>query len=294
MDQEVRAAMYQADADETVCVIILTGAGRGFCAGADMSLLNSISQEGLGARGQTGFLRNADNGERANVRPDFQKKYSYFPSLTKPVIAAVNGPAVGLGFILTLYCDIRFASEGARSAVGLGLLSARAVALSEGVSHAMSMTGLKVTLASARPHRHRPNRHGGLRVSTSGGPDPRTKGATRHADALSAKPAEVEAKSERTGRPVRTAPRGPPVGLDPSASTDLPLVSAVSEAEQYLTRNPRWPGPFVPPRRTDETASPGDSGLQRPPTSRSSPTPHGPRGSSRRRRRPGRPLRSFV
>jgi len=114
MDQEVRAAMYQADADENIRVIILTGAGRGFCAGADMSLLNSISQEGLGARGQTGFLRNADNGERANVRPDFQKKYSYFPSLTKPVIAAVNGPAVGLGFILTLYCDIRFASEGAR------------------------------------------------------------------------------------------------------------------------------------------------------------------------------------
>lgn len=114
MDQEVRAAMYQADADENIRVIILTGAGRGFCAGADMSLLNSISQEGLGARGQTGFLRNAGNGERANVRPDFQKKYSYFPSLTKPVIAAVNGPAVGLGFILTLYCDIRFASEGAR------------------------------------------------------------------------------------------------------------------------------------------------------------------------------------
>jgi enoyl-CoA hydratase/carnithine racemase len=114
MDQEVRAAMYQADADENVRVIILTGAGRGFCAGADMSLLSTISQEGLGARGQTNFLRNAENGERANVRPDFQKKYSYFPSLTKPVIAAVNGPAVGLGFILTLYCDIRFASEGAR------------------------------------------------------------------------------------------------------------------------------------------------------------------------------------
>jgi enoyl-CoA hydratase/carnithine racemase len=114
MDQEVRAAMYQADADDNVRVIVLTGAGRGFCAGADMSLLSTISQEGLGARGQTNFLRNAENGERANVRADFQKKYSYFPSLTKPVIAAVNGPAVGLGFILTLYCDIRFASEGAR------------------------------------------------------------------------------------------------------------------------------------------------------------------------------------
>ncbi|HEV2688341.1 MAG TPA: enoyl-CoA hydratase [Bryobacteraceae bacterium] len=114
MDQEVRAAMYQADADDNVRVIVLTGAGRGFCAGADMSLLNNISQQGLGARDQGSFLRNAGNGERTNVRADFQKKYSYFPSLQKPVIAAVNGPAVGLGFILTLYCDMRFASDAAR------------------------------------------------------------------------------------------------------------------------------------------------------------------------------------
>jgi enoyl-CoA hydratase/carnithine racemase len=115
MDQEVREAIYEAEADSNVRVIILTGAGRGFCAGADMSLLGAIAQEGLeGYRGPESFLRNTSNGERQNVRPDFQKKYSYFPSIQKPVIAAVNGPAVGLGFILTLYCDLRFASETAR------------------------------------------------------------------------------------------------------------------------------------------------------------------------------------
>jgi enoyl-CoA hydratase/carnithine racemase len=115
MDQEVRAAIYEAEADSNVRVIILTGAGRGFCAGADMSLLGAIAQEGLeGCRGPESFLRNTSNGERQDVRPDFQKKYSYFPSIQKPVIAAVNGPAVGLGFILTLYCDLRFASETAR------------------------------------------------------------------------------------------------------------------------------------------------------------------------------------
>jgi len=114
MEQEVRASMYEAERDPNVRVIILTGAGRGFCAGADMSLLGSIAQQGLGDRGQENFLRNADNGGRQNVRPDFQKKYSYFPSLEKPVIAAVNGPAVGLGFIISLYCDLRFASDSAR------------------------------------------------------------------------------------------------------------------------------------------------------------------------------------
>ena len=115
MDQEVRASIYAAEGDPNVRVIILTGAGRGFCAGADMSLLGAIAQQGLeGYRGPDSFLRNTSNGERQNVRQDFQKKYSYFPSIQKPVIAAVNGPAVGLGFILTLYCDLRFASETAR------------------------------------------------------------------------------------------------------------------------------------------------------------------------------------
>src|SRR3984893_12918377 len=114
MEQEVRAAMYEAERDQNVRVIVLTGAGRGFCAGADMSLLGTIAKQGLGDRSQESFLRNTDNGRGQNVRPDFQKKYSYFPSIEKPVIGAVNGPAVGLGFIISLYCDLRFASDAAR------------------------------------------------------------------------------------------------------------------------------------------------------------------------------------
>jgi enoyl-CoA hydratase/carnithine racemase len=112
MDQEVRAAIYEAERDSNVRVIVLTGAGRGFCAGADMSLLGAIAQGALADAEKV--LRNSSNGDRQHIRPDFQKKYSYFPSIQKPVIAAVNGPAVGLGFILTLYCDLRFASDTAR------------------------------------------------------------------------------------------------------------------------------------------------------------------------------------
>ena len=48
------------------------------------------------------------------MRSDFDTRYSYFPSITKPIIAAVNGPAVGLGLILALYCDLRFATRKAR------------------------------------------------------------------------------------------------------------------------------------------------------------------------------------
>jgi len=114
MEQEVRASMHEAENDANVRVIILTGGGRGFCAGADMSLLGSIAQQGLGDQGREHVLRNTGNGGRPGVRADFQKKYSYFPSIQKPVIAAVNGPAVGLGFIITLYCDLRFASDSAR------------------------------------------------------------------------------------------------------------------------------------------------------------------------------------
>jgi len=112
MEGEVRAAMEEAEQDKIVRAIVLTGAGRGFCAGADMSLLSTVAEKGLDeARAQA--VQPA-SGNREGARADFRKKYSYFPAITKPVIAGINGPVVGLGLVIALYCDLRFASEGAR------------------------------------------------------------------------------------------------------------------------------------------------------------------------------------
>ena len=113
MESEVRAAMDEADRDETVRVIVLTGAGRGFCAGADMSLLSTVADKGIDEARRAQQLQ-PTSGSNKDAQGNFQKKYSYFPALSKPVIAAINGPVVGLGLVIALYCDIRLASSGAR------------------------------------------------------------------------------------------------------------------------------------------------------------------------------------
>src|SRR5580693_5098855 len=87
MEEEVRSAIETAEGDNGVRVIVLTGAGRGFCAGADMSLLSGVAARGVDEATKERALQ--AGAKREGVRPDFQKKYSYFPAVEKPVIAAI-------------------------------------------------------------------------------------------------------------------------------------------------------------------------------------------------------------
>ncbi len=108
METEMRAVMAEIAADDKVRVAILTGAGRGFCAGADMERLTQASEDASRLRPASDVVPGP-----ADALPDFRRRYSYFPMVPKPVLAAINGPAAGIGLVLALYCDLRFMSEDA-------------------------------------------------------------------------------------------------------------------------------------------------------------------------------------
>jgi enoyl-CoA hydratase/carnithine racemase len=114
MEKEVRASLDEAERDDNVGIIVLTGAGRGFCAGADMSLLSSVAAQGLPSGDREAVSQLGKCLQREGGLPDFQKKYSYLLGIEKPILAAINGPVVGLGLVIALYCDLRLASDGAR------------------------------------------------------------------------------------------------------------------------------------------------------------------------------------
>jgi enoyl-CoA hydratase/carnithine racemase len=102
MGRELIEAFDRADADDEVRAIIVTGEGRGFCAGAD-----------LGGGGDTFDWRGRE-GEGEVPRDGGGQVALRIFDLTKPVIAAINGPAVGVGITMTLPMDIRLAAEGAK------------------------------------------------------------------------------------------------------------------------------------------------------------------------------------
>ncbi|WP_176593669.1 crotonase/enoyl-CoA hydratase family protein [Sphingobium sp. EM0848] len=126
MMAEVIDALDRVDADDAVRAVIFTGEGRAFCAGADLSEgTNAFVFEGdvVRADGSLNYSVDAarDGGGRVTLR--------IFQCL-KPVIAAINGPAVGIGATMTLPMDIRLASDNAR----MGFVFARRGIVNEAAS----------------------------------------------------------------------------------------------------------------------------------------------------------------
>lgn len=110
MSLEYRTALAEASADASVRVIVVTGAGRGFCAGADSEALAGHIDRG----GYSDGLPDDPPTPGYGVRAEFDADLAYHLGIEKPIIASVNGPAAGLGFALMCYCDIRFAAAGAK------------------------------------------------------------------------------------------------------------------------------------------------------------------------------------
>lgn len=114
MGAEVRHAVAQAEANTQVVGIVLTGAGRGFCAGADMKRLSAVSAGNYESDAGGGGGDLAANPGDASFGDDLHNgTYTYLMSVPKPVIAAINGPIAGMAVPIALACDIRFMAEDA-------------------------------------------------------------------------------------------------------------------------------------------------------------------------------------
>jgi len=111
MTQELRHAMATAERDAAVRGIVLTGEGRGFCAGADLEGLRVQSQGGDGETFEADQdLESAQPGG-PDRGPDFEKSVTYLLAVRKPIIGAINGPCAGMGVAFAAACDVRLADE---------------------------------------------------------------------------------------------------------------------------------------------------------------------------------------
>ena len=152
LEMDLRQTMQELNQDDQVRAVVLTGAGRAFCAGMDMDQVDGLDPDDIR---DLSYMTPFD----MNTPPDYQTRYSYFSGMRVPVIAAINGAAAGLGFVLALYADVRFASEKALFATAFaqrGIIAEHGIAwmLERIVGHANALDLLMSSrrLESAEAH----------------------------------------------------------------------------------------------------------------------------------------------
>lgn len=147
MHAEYKHCIGTAERDDQVRVIVVTGTGSAFCVGGDSDALEGHAErgsydDGLAAAGDTeksqatsGANAAAETGTEAQaggesegpagfgLHPEFDHQFAYHFGLTKPIIAAINGPAAGVGLALACYADLRFAVPGAKLTTAHGKLN---------------------------------------------------------------------------------------------------------------------------------------------------------------------------
>lgn len=116
MAEELRRAVNHAGRDPETRCIILTGAGRGFCAGADMDILQGAANKAeKSEREEKQSASSSDfDAPGLDLNDIYPGQFDYLYACPKPIIAAINGPCAGIGLILTLYADLRFANSDAK------------------------------------------------------------------------------------------------------------------------------------------------------------------------------------
>jgi enoyl-CoA hydratase/carnithine racemase len=119
MHTEYRWVLEQLEKDPQVRAIIVTGAGKGFCVGADSKALEGHIDKGGYDPGTPDKMPEPGYG----VNENFDATFAYHFGLSKPVIAAINGPAAGIGLVLACYADIRFAAPDIKLTCAHGKLN---------------------------------------------------------------------------------------------------------------------------------------------------------------------------
>jgi len=114
MMDEFKHALAIAEQDDTVTGIVITGAGRGFCAGMDMNALGTLSATGEQEDAESLKEKFKASPGDSSMGEDFTSGFTYLMTIRMPIIAAVNGACAGLGMSIALLCDMRFCADSAK------------------------------------------------------------------------------------------------------------------------------------------------------------------------------------